>query len=115
MRGDPVLADMMLLQRGMRLSVQPVTAAEYTPHRRARRDVVGATAEAAEAEEAEAAEAQGKAQGQAETETETEEVEQETAVSCDYLRCHSPGITNRNQHTTSAIPTSQLASPHSSR
>jgi len=30
MRHDPELADMMVLQRGMRLSVQPVTEAEYT-------------------------------------------------------------------------------------
>ena len=29
MRADPALADMMLLRRGMRLSVQPVTAAHY--------------------------------------------------------------------------------------
>lgn len=29
MRADPALADMLLLKRGMRLSVQPVTAAEY--------------------------------------------------------------------------------------
>jgi predicted RNA-binding protein with PUA-like domain len=29
MREDPALAKMMLLKRGMRLSVQPVTAAEY--------------------------------------------------------------------------------------
>jgi len=29
LRADPPLADMMLLRRGMRLSVQPVTAAEY--------------------------------------------------------------------------------------
>jgi len=30
MRGDPVLVDMMLLERGMRISVQPVTESEYT-------------------------------------------------------------------------------------
>jgi predicted RNA-binding protein with PUA-like domain len=30
MRAEPALADMMLLKRGMRLSVQPVTKAEYT-------------------------------------------------------------------------------------
>lgn len=30
MRADPALADMMLLKRGMRLSVQPVEKAEYT-------------------------------------------------------------------------------------
>lgn len=29
LRADPVLADMMLLRRGSRLSVQPVTAAEW--------------------------------------------------------------------------------------
>jgi len=30
MRGDPVLVDMLLLKRGMRLSVQPITESEYT-------------------------------------------------------------------------------------
>jgi len=30
MRGDPVLVDMLLLKRGMRLSVQPITEREYT-------------------------------------------------------------------------------------
>jgi predicted RNA-binding protein with PUA-like domain len=30
MRHDPALADMLVLQRGMRLSVQPITEAEYT-------------------------------------------------------------------------------------
>jgi predicted RNA-binding protein with PUA-like domain len=29
LRGDPALADMLVLKRGMRLSVQPVTEAEY--------------------------------------------------------------------------------------
>lgn len=29
MRGDPALADMVLLKRGMRLSVQPITEREY--------------------------------------------------------------------------------------
>jgi predicted RNA-binding protein with PUA-like domain len=28
-RGEPALADMLLLKRGMRLSVQPITASEY--------------------------------------------------------------------------------------